>query len=115
MIKDTEQLMSYTVTLSSSLDCATSQKVLIMIRKHIIYTTLCEVSVIVYMLYNMRFNNVCYAHSCVRSHLTEPDTIIFCMGAESSINVNPTNALSSDPKYASRTSGDTIGNRYMSR
>ena len=51
--------------------------------------------------------NACYAHS--HSYLTEPDTIIFCMGAESSINVNPTKALSSDPKYASRTSGDTDG------
>jgi hypothetical protein len=31
------------------------------------------------------------------------------MGAESSIKVNPTKALSREPKYASRTSGDTGG------
>ena len=43
------------------------------------------------------------------THLTDPDTIILFIGAESSIKVNPTNALSKDPKYASRTSGDTGG------
>ena len=41
------------------------------------------------------------------THLTDPDTIILFMGAESSMKVNPTKALSNDPKYASRTSGDT--------
>ena len=43
------------------------------------------------------------------THLTDPDTIILFMGAESSMKVNPTKALSNDPKYASRTSGDTGG------
>ena len=42
------------------------------------------------------------------TYLTLPD-IILLTGAESSIKVKPTNALSSEPKYASRTSGDTEG------
>jgi hypothetical protein len=45
------------------------------------------------------------------AHLTDPETIILFMGADSSIKVNPTKALSREPKYASRTSGDTGGGR----
>ena len=51
-----------------------------------------------------------YHISIKRTYLTDPDIIILLSGAESSIKVNPTNALSKDPKYASRTSGETVLN-----
>lgn len=55
---------------------------------------------------NVFCDSVLHIMHCA-THLTDPETIILCMGAESSIKVNPTKALSRDPKYASRTSGDT--------